>query len=392
MPCCAESGEIFIFPSGGAVPDFPPYGEHGLPTASSFDEVLEAALEEGELFSPKLRNLPRPWVARVAEEEVDEWVERLNSTTAVEVACPNWRLSLSRSAHTAAAQEGFDPTRAADWIRRHGGGGSPGEGDGLHVAVLDSGVAPSAVCCGKLNEPQIDLTQLGVELLTPPYDRVGHGSLVAALIHRLAPGASITSIRAFRHGTATLSDLVYALLCLGLFRAPVHLANLSFSIDATGDPCPNCGYERPGKEARLQLGSILDLLASFGAQMPLLVAAAGTRSRLPAPAGIARVIAVDTFDGSNLIEPGRRQAQDGERVILAAGGSGGEPIEKGVYGSSFAAAVATGTLARSGQRMLDVWRTPWAKREGAQRRLLEELACRDFEGYERKKHGFGVLG
>jgi len=211
MPCCAESGEIFIFPGGGARPDFPPYGEHGLTAATTFDEVLETGLGEAEFVSPKLQNLPRPWVARVAEEEVDEWVERLNSSTAVEVACPNWRLSLSRSASSPQRQD-FDPAAAAEWIKRHGGGGSPEDGEGMHVAVVDSGIAPGAVCCGSLNEPQIDLTELGVKLLTAPCDRVGHGSLVAALIHHLAPGAQITSIRAFRSGSATLSDLVYALL------------------------------------------------------------------------------------------------------------------------------------------------------------------------------------
>lgn len=78
-------------------------------------------------------------------------------------------------------------------------------------------------------------------------------------------------------------------------------------------------------------------------------------------------------------------------MTLAAGGSRGQEIERGVYGSSFAAAVATGIFARTGRRMLDVWNTPWALREKAQRRLLEDLPDHGFPGYDRGKHGYGVL-
>lgn len=393
MPCCAESGEIFILPGGGAAPDFPPWGEHGLPAASSFEEVLEADFGKGEALRAKEVDLPRPWVARVPEDEVEGWVESLGDLDAVELACPNWRLSLSSPLEAPELRSvDFDLTHAARWIHEHSGPSTlTGDGEGVHVVVVDSGIAPTAVCCGKLNEPQIDLTELGRRLLTPPYDPVGHGSLVGSLIHFVAPGARITSIRAFRGNTAKFSDLVYALLCTGLLPDPPQLANLSFSIDATGDTCPRCGYEEPGREARFQFESVLELMAEFGPPLPVLVAAAGARPSLPAPASLPQVIAVDTFSDGEPPKAGRARAEDGERVTLAAGGSKARPIEGRAYGSSFAAAVATGILARSGEELSEVWRAPWSKRPEAQERLLKKLGDRGFKGYAPSQHGFGVL-
>lgn len=392
MPCCAESGEIFIFPTGGAVPDFPPGGEHGLTPASSFDEVLEAELGEERALGVQKVSLPRPWVARVPDGEVEEWVKRLRAEGAVALACPNWRLSLSAPLEAPELRGvDFDRVHAARWIQEHNPSISPGDGDGVHVAVIDSGVAPTAVCCEKLNEPQLDLTDLGRQLLTPPYDPVGHGSLVAALIHFVAPGAHISSIRAFRGSTAKLSDLVYSLLALGLLPEAPQLANLSFSIDATGDRCPQCGFEEPGRDAGSQFESILDVMDAYGVPLPVLVAASGTRSLLPAPASIQQVIAVDTITDGMPLEAGRTNAEDGQRIALAAGGSRSRPIEGRAYGSSFAAAVATGTLARAGKRLFEVWKTPWRERAEAQERLLRELGDRGFQGYDAFKHGFGVL-
>lgn len=388
MSCCAEPGELFIFPSAEEGAEFPAEeSDLELKPISSFDLSLVGLDEEAAY------GLPRPWVAQVPEDEVEKRAEELSEWPEIAVACPNWRLSLAAS--DPAAVGVFDHEEVLSFLDRSGvATPALGMGAGVHVAVIDSGIRRGAVSPLQLRRPQIDFAVRGHAMRTLEIDDYGHGSLVGALISRMAPCAHVSSIRCFRRRGAVLSDIVYSLLYLRLLSWPVHIVNLSLSVDAAVEVCHHCGREvmRSG-DARVQLSQIVTELGNALRPCPLFVAAAGTKHRLASPAHVPEVIAVASATKVNPPVAEHSHAQ-GEEFVLAPGGSRSDPIDpsnRGFFGSSFATAVATGALAQDRRALEAVLRAPWSQRPEAQRRLVEGRADRGFNGYEADRYGLGLI-
>ena len=156
----------------------------------------------------------------------------------------------------------------------------------------------------------------------------GHGTMVAGLIHRIAPGARIMPLKAFRaDGSAALSDIVRAIL-----YAADHGANvISMSF----------GFASPSAE----LQSAITYAQSRGV---LCVASAGNSGKPAAnyPASFKYVIGVGSTNFSDKRSPfsnfggPARTSAPGEALVTTFPGNN----YAGVWGTSFSAALVSGTL------------------------------------------------
>jgi hypothetical protein len=160
----------------------------------------------------------------------------------------------------------------------------------------------------------------------------GHGTMVSGLIHLVAPGAKIMPLRAFHaDGTGAISDIVNA-----IYYATDHGAkviNMSFSSTSTS----------PALTAAIQYAT---------AHKVFCVAASGNEGLdiRVYPAAISGVVGVASTNSadirssfSNYGESIARVAAPGEALITTYPGGN----YAGVWGTSFSAALVSGTIAYS---------------------------------------------
>jgi hypothetical protein len=371
--------------------------------ASTSEEDADAAMRE------RMHNLrSRPFVAIVDEERIEEELARLREHPGVAAATRNWRVSLDSPV---AGMHGVwvSPGELLQFLVEAGMLGDrplePAEAQ-VRIAVLDSGVDDSAFLFGNVLDPvQIDAAGLGSALRTNPYDPDGHGSVVAGLIHCLAPDARITSVRCFGQSPSSLADVVYGLLFARLLDEPIDVFNLSFSVDYSVDECPRCRHTFNTRDERTAMRNLFDHLRTELDDRPIFVAAAGNAGGTVAiPAALDGTLAVGSTGasprGAPYADPSYEQVPGD--FLLAPGGSKATPIAtpKGpfvgrhVFGTSFATAIATGTMARilgnpaahgiPGGRDED--------RRQAAFQALRRLADTSFPGYDPTIHGMGVIG
>ena len=270
-----------------------------------------------------------------------------------------------------------------------------------HVAIVDSGVDPSAVCCGRLSAEQLNVADVRQPIRSPPHDENGHGSTVASIIHLIDPSASITSIRCFDRGRATLSDIVDGILLGLLLPEPVDVYNLSLKIDVSVEVCPNCQFEAYGPSAERAMRRVFDHLRFTVAAEPLFIAAAGNHGpRVAVPAAIEGIVAVGSTGASAPTNPRPEPSyRDIPPLFLVApGGSSDDPVgwtgamhQRKRFGTSFAAAVVSGSAARLVSAGWDVRGAPPGVKGALFLARLEPWLWRDFPGYEPRVHGSGVL-
>lgn len=113
--------------------------------------------------------------------------------------------------------------------------GSGEAGSGLNVAILDTGIAhdiPFPVQSGAGDDEVFDEDH--DDRRDPP---AGHGTHIAGLIARTAPGARIVAHRVLKTVAGQASELEVAQALLGL-PADVDLVNCSFSGPVLGDALP----------------------------------------------------------------------------------------------------------------------------------------------------------
>lgn len=161
----------------------------------------------------------------------------------------------------------------------------------------------------------------------------GHGTMVAGLIHLVAPGAQIMPLRAFHaDGTGNLSDIVHAIYFA--VDNGANVINMSFS--ATADS--------PALTAAIRYAVLNNVTC---------VAAAGNEGRrmMVYPAAIRGVIGVGSTDEadlrspfSNYDSPADRTAAPGEALITSY------PFGQyaGAWGTSFSTALVSGAVAMGG--------------------------------------------
>ncbi len=415
MTCCSGSGEILVVPQEGGPrkterEEVEAPGPRGV--ISSWEEFFGFASEDdanGEMRERMHRLRSRPYVAFVPEESVEEELERLREDPRIAAATRNWRVSLASPVTDLQGGASVDLAEIAHFLTDNGLLGEwdhlPQPGRPVRVGILDSGIDRSAVCCNMLDATQIDAAALGSALRTNPYDPHGHGSVIAGIVHLLAPAARITSVRCFGRGAASLSDVVYGLLFARLLEEPIDIFNMSFSVDFSVDICPVCGYTFNTKDERTALRNLFDHLRTELDDRPIFVGAAGNEGGLVAiPAVLEGVIAVGSIgaspSSSPIPEPGYERVP--ADFLLAPGGSKTRPVatprglhaKVGSFGTSFATAVVSGVLAamlgNPGAHGIPTGRDE-ARRE-ASLDALGRLARTNFVGYESAKYGMGVVG
>ena len=204
-------------------------------------------------------------------------------------------------------------------------------GQGVRVAVIDSGVHPTNPHIGDVPVSGVRIGPDG-EIDGDFVDRIGHGTAVAAAILEKAPGIDLVAVRVFDRTLATSADV----LARGISWAASHgarLINLSL------------GTSNPARAA--VLGAAVEEAVAAGA---ILVSAFESDGVTWLPGSLPNAVGVTldpTCDRHAVVLTG-----DATRAQVRFGASGyprpidGVPIERNLSGISFAVANATGFLAR----------------------------------------------
>jgi hypothetical protein len=344
MRCsCETPGEVLVLPREGGANQF---SNERYEIAYSARTILRHYAETGDEKSfpegtwDRLDHFPsQPFVLRVREGEEHRTALQLVRDKRVRAAVPNMAIA-------PAAAVLHDPEIEAAIERHHARAAAPVCGTGVRVAVLDTGTDPAIVpACAT----QYDVVSPAASVR--PHDPDGHGSVVSAIIQRIAPAASILSVKVFPNGT--LGGLVIGLqIAMAVFEP--HVINLSLGLDAARDRCRSCGYPNGQQFPEALIHAFFASLAHYRATVrPLIVAAAGNDSRLLLPARCDSILAVGAYDETTHDRPSyARYAQvPAARFVLADGGDEARPFGrtgwgKPLFGTSFSAAIASGVAAR----------------------------------------------
>lgn len=103
------------------------------------------------------------------------------------------------------------------------------DGSGVTVAVIDSGVADVASFDGRV------IHQENISAAPATGDQYGHGTFVAGLVHRVAPGANIVSVKlSGANGAVDVTQVLAALQWVHANKArfSIDVVNLSFGNDS----------------------------------------------------------------------------------------------------------------------------------------------------------------
>lgn len=206
----------------------------------------------------------------------------------------------------------------------------PVTGQGIPVAVIDSGVNP--------DHPHVDGVAGGVRIalsgdIEDDYiDRLGHGTAVFAAIQEKAPGADIFAVRVFEDRLRTSSRALVAAIDWAAANG-IRVVNLSL------------GTLR--EEHAEALGRAVARLAGAGG---VVVAAAEDDGQRWWPGSLPSAVGVVAHAGCPRGCVEVRRAADGDAVVAASPYPRpipGVPVEMNLSGISFAVANVTGVLARA---------------------------------------------
>lgn len=205
------------------------------------------------------------------------------------------------------------------------------KGQGIRVAVIDSGIYPSNPHIGGASVSGSRIFADG-EMDSDFVDRIGHGTAVAAAILEKAPEVELVAVRVFDRTLATSADVLAHAISWAAGQG-ARLINLSL------------GTSNPARAAVLG-GAVADAVAA-GA---IVVSAAEAEGVRWLPGSLPNVVGV-TLDPSCDRHELVVTLDDACRTVTC-GASGyprpidGVPVERNLSGISFAVANATGFLAR----------------------------------------------
>lgn len=205
-----------------------------------------------------------------------------------------------------------------------------GDGRGVRVAVIDSGVFPNHPHIGGAVHAGIAF-RTGVQIDPSDWvDRLGHGTAVTAAVLEKAPGAELHAVKVFHEGLRTsAATLIQAIdWCVA---EGMHLVNLSL------------GSANPAHAA------ILGEAAERAARSGVVLVAAREADRAPCfPGSLPGVVSVG-LDWDCPRHRLRVTSDGADQIVFASGYPRPVPgvaPARNLYGVSFAVANVTGILAR----------------------------------------------
>lgn len=277
------------------------------------------------------------------------------------------------------------------------------DGNGIKVAVVDSGIEAGASVNRKGYKDVVDATSTG------PVDASGHGTAMARIIHEVAPKADIHVVRAFKNRTALLFD-VMAGIGAAFYDAQAHVINCSLGFRDLANRCGICGGAGGGRSKTFEdylkaLTRSISTLAPPPPQ-PVIVAAVGndysktTPETFRSPADYTTTVAVGAVTSGYALSPFSNRGTSKNMYMVLPGGddtttAAGVPAEaigtasggaNYCIGTSAAAAYATGLMAL-------YWGEAGYKKLNASD-FLDKMAtqCKtSFPGYSLTDHGKGFL-
>ncbi|MET4802813.1 S8 family serine peptidase [Bradyrhizobium sp. LB11.1] len=226
---------------------------------------------------------------------------------------------------------------------------SAGDGTGVKVKIVDSGLSSSASMTPKSRTNIVDPANP-----TDVDDHRGHGTAVAEIIHAMAPRAELLIYKVVK-GTQPITEWdVLAALC---DDESADVINLSLAFGLRSRNCAQCGRQSHSSRSIVFEGTLRQLTKV--SQDTLIVAAAGNGGVNPLvyPARFREAVAIGALDStatrsstSNYGNVDHKQAAHGS-LFFAPGGSGAESVGStsngaSYNGTSFAAAYASGLIAK----------------------------------------------
>jgi len=359
---CFEPGQIIVLPREGGVDDLMRiFAEREARTPFRVLYAIEDILRHYDVKPDDLFKQfgALPFVAQVPEGEELEHAEMLREMNSVQVAIPNFHVTPHRGDHhinTGAVEDTIGELRC--------GSASPSCGNGVKIAIIDTGIDPSLLRNPSTLYPQ----QYATDSPDPsrgsaPTDAAGHGTTVAYIVNAIAPAATIVSIKMMDH-IGNIGGLVAA-ICLAEAQFKPDIYNLSLAVSCDSDICGSCGNtlnSAINADQLRYLFSLIDKREDNSGDKPLLVAAAGNnRSQVLMPASFPNVLAVGSYDTklSDFPSYSRYKQVEPDRFILAPGGQQNRSTSMGYvppdsyaredkffFGTSFSAAFVTGIAAR----------------------------------------------
>ncbi|WP_421937474.1 subtilisin-like serine protease QhpE [Phenylobacterium sp.] len=236
-------------------------------------------------------------------------------------------------------------------------------GRGVSIAVIDSGVHPGH------DHIAADRIEPGVMVLSDGavvdgdgvwLDQLGHGTAVTAAIQEKAPDARCIPVRVFREGLKTSAAALVAAMRWSIARE-ADIINLSLgSLNAAH---------------RDAFAAIVDEAAAAGI---VVVAAYEANGALCYPGSLPGVLGVDVdWDCPRAAYAVRRRGE--ASVFLASGYPRpipGVPLQRNLYGTSFAVAQASGFAARACEALADADKSP-ARIDRVRELMCAQLARHD---------------
>src|SRR5687768_6879101 len=166
----------------------------------SIEDILRRYEPSPEGMERLARMQPLPQIARIPEGAEEIAAERLAGLKHFRAATPDFLVrpqsaATINSANIERAVAAICSTPRCDV-----------EGEAATAAILDSGIDTTLVPGANIHPIQFDVSRPH-DRGSPPSDSLGHGSVVAYIVNRVAPAARIISIKGLAH-SGSMSDVL----------------------------------------------------------------------------------------------------------------------------------------------------------------------------------------